>query len=154
MKWDAFIGRKGGMKNILAPLKNSNDTSSPSSYTELSRPPKLDAIPQGKREEVPQNDDRPQSPAPGQHRERIVDSPRQSPALNQEQEQEVVDRPQSSTSEKKVDERPQSPTPDQQQQRKVDDQQHIQEEENKSKDLLKDKPIIFISGGPGMIIND
>jgi len=126
LKWDVFIGRKGGMKNTLTPIKNltnTNDTSSPSlsSHTELNRPPKLDSIPPGKREEQPKIEDQPQSPIPDQH-----------------QQQENADN------------RPQSPTPNQQQQRKVDDHQHIKDEQAKTKDLLKGKPIIFIGGGPGM----
>ncbi len=130
MKWDVFVSRKGGMNNILAPLKdttNINDTLSPSlsSHTELSRPAKLDAISPGKREEEPKSEDRPQTPA------------------NDQQQQQV-----------KVDERPQSPTPEQQQQRKIDDQQHITDEEAKEKNLLKGKPIIFIGGGPGIKKNN
>jgi hypothetical protein len=50
----------------------------------------------------------------------------------------------------KIEDRPQSPTPDQQQQRKADDHQHIKDEETKTKELLKGKPIIFVGGGPGM----
>jgi hypothetical protein len=130
------------MKNTLAPLKNStntNFTSQPSSdlHTELSHAPKLDAIPPGKREEKPKTDDRPQSPTPDQrHHPKIEDRP-QSPAADQQNHP-------------KIEERPQSPTPDQQQQRKTEDQQHVKEEESKSKDLLKGKPIIFVGGGPGM----
>jgi len=131
LKWDVFVARKGGMNNILAPLKdttNINDTLSPSlsSHTELNRPAKLDAISPGKREEEPKIEDRPQTPA-----------------NNQQQQQQV-----------KVDERPQSPTPEQQQQRKIDDQQHITDEEAKEKNLLKGKPIIFIGGGPGIKKNN
>jgi len=78
LKWDAFVARKGGMNNILAPIKdttNTNDTSAPSlsSHTELSRPPKLDAILPGKGEEEPKIEDRPQSPTPEQQQQRKVD---------------------------------------------------------------------------------
>jgi hypothetical protein len=119
-----FIGRKGGMKNTLAPLKNltnTNITSEPSSslHTELNHTPKLDAIPSSQREEKSVIDDRPQSPAPGQRHP------------------------------SKIEDRPQSPTPEQQEQRKTEDQQHVKDEEDKAKDLLKGKPIIFVGGGPG-----
>jgi len=118
------------MNNTLVPLKhttNIEDTSSPliSSHTLMSRSPKLDVIPPGKREEEePKIEDRPQSPTPEQQEHRHIE------------------------------ERPQSPTPEQQHQRKIEDQQHIKNEEVKSKNLLKGKPIIFVSGGPGMKRND
>jgi hypothetical protein len=147
------------MKNTLAPLKNStntNFTSQPSSdlHTELSHAPKLDAIPPGKREEKPKTDDRPQSPTPDQRHHPKIDERPQSPAPDQRHHPKIEDRPQSPAADQqnhpKIEERPQSPTPDQQQQRKTEDQQHVEEEESKSKDLLKGKPIIFVGGGPGM----
>jgi adenylate kinase len=133
IKWDVFIGRKGGMKNTLAPLKHvtttTNDTSVPSSSThpELSRSPKLDAIPQGKREEVPTIiEDRPQSPAAGQHREQQVEDPhQQSPPPPHDQNHKQEDQPQSSTSTEqqyeKVDDHPQSPVHDQNHKQETDD---------------------------------
>jgi hypothetical protein len=135
LKWDAFIGRKGGMNNTLAPLKNSTNTNvtsvptppSSSLHTELSRPPKLDAITPGKREEI---EERPQSPTPEQQQQRKV-----------EDHQHIKDE--------EAKERPQSPTPEQQQQRKVEDHQHIEDEEAKDRNILKGKPIIFVGGGPG-----
>jgi hypothetical protein len=132
------------MKNTLAPITNStNDTSSlsSSSHILMNRPPKLDVIPPGKREEKPKTEDHPQSPTPDQHQQKIDHHP-QSPTLDQQEHQQ------------KVEDRPQSPTPAQQEQRKVDDQQHIKDEEAHTKDLLKGKPILFISGGPGMKRND
>lgn len=127
MKWDAFIGRKGGMKNTLAPLKTSthaNDMSAQpaSSSSDFNHQPKLDAIPPGKRNEEPQTEARMPSPI-------------------QEQEDEH---------EANIDERPQSPTPEQQHQRHVEDQQNVVvDEENKTKESLAGKPIIFVGGGPG-----
>ncbi|CAF4550994.1 unnamed protein product [Rotaria sp. Silwood1] len=77
LKWDTFIGRKGGMNNTLVPLKtstNTNITSPPSSFrTEMTRSPKLDAIPTGKREERPKIEDLPQSPIPDQQQEKVDD---------------------------------------------------------------------------------
>jgi hypothetical protein len=66
------------MNNTLAPLKNSTNTNvtsvptppSSSLHTELSRPPKLDAITPGKREEI---EERPQSPTPEQQQQRKVE---------------------------------------------------------------------------------
>ncbi|CAF4164422.1 unnamed protein product [Rotaria magnacalcarata] len=64
LKWDSFIGRKGGMNNVLLPLKkttNTDATSPPFSlHTDLARPPKLDAIPSGKRDEPSKIEDQPQ----------------------------------------------------------------------------------------------
>ncbi|CAF3901386.1 unnamed protein product [Rotaria sp. Silwood2] len=77
LKWDTFIGRKGGMKNTLVPLKtstNTNVTSPPSSsHTELTRPPKLDAIPTGKREETPNIEEHPQSTTPDEQQQKVDD---------------------------------------------------------------------------------
>ena len=102
MKWDTFIGRKGGMNNTLAPLKNSTNTygtssaSSSSGQTDLNRPAKLDSTPQGKRHEKPKIEDVHPLLTPDQHRHAVKN------------------------------------------------------EDTKKNDLLKGKPIIFVSGGPGM----
>lgn len=63
LKWDTFIGRKGGMNNTLAPIKdskNTNITSSSSSVpTELNHSTKLDPITIGKREQTPIIEEKP-----------------------------------------------------------------------------------------------
>lgn len=155
MKWDEFIARKGGMKNTLTPLKISSDKTDPSSYsgtiyTEFNRPSKLDAIPAGKREEQSlqastyYQQERSQSPIQDQQEQEQS----QSPIEDQQEQQSKSPR---FVHEEHINERPQSPTPEQQQQRKADDEQHVQKEEAKDKNLLKGKPIIFVGGGPGMI---
>lgn len=99
MKWDTFIGRKGGMNNTLVPLKTTTNTngttSSSNAQVELNRTPKLDAISPGKKEEKPKVEDQPPAPKQIHH---------QSDDARQE----------------------------------------------KTKSLLKGKPIIFVGGGPGM----
>jgi hypothetical protein len=101
LKWDAFVGRKGGMNNILPPITQSTNTAVKASpprslQTELSRPSKTDVTPQTTRQETSKIGDRPSSPTPDQHR-------------------------------------------------------HVDSDDNKKKDLLKGKPIIFVGGGPGKI---
>lgn len=147
MKWDIFIGRKGGMNNILAPLKNSTNNNDTSSHTDFNRSPKLDAITPNKREEEPiiedgqqsPTPDKKRSPTPEQQRSSTPDKKRSPTPEHQEQQEQQLD----------IDERPQSPTPEQQHQRQVDDHQHVNDEETKAKELLKGKPIIFVGGGPG-----
>ncbi|UJR33891.1 hypothetical protein I4U23_021311 [Adineta vaga] len=72
LKWDEFIGRKGGMNNTLTRIKNATDSNETSLSSHLptdhNRLPKLDAIPVGKREEKPKSEERPQSPTPEQQR--------------------------------------------------------------------------------------
>lgn len=115
------------MKNILAPLKTvttANDDLVPSSPPpELNRQPKLDAIPQGKRDS-PTIEERPQSPVVDQHQEHKIETPTQSPRNDQQ------DRSQSSTPTKqqlqqedeKVDDHPQSPIQVQTDKQEEDDQ--------------------------------
>ncbi|CAF0823876.1 unnamed protein product [Rotaria sordida] len=129
LKWDTFIGRKGGMNNTLVPLKTSTNTNvtspPPSLHTELTRPPKLDAIPTGKREERPKIEDQPpqspipdqlpQSPIPNQQQQKVDDH--QQKKLDDHQQQKVDDHQQ-----QKVDDHQQQKVDDHQQQ-KVDDHQ-------------------------------
>ena len=99
LKWDTFIGRKGGINNTLSPIKtfkNTNVTSSLSSpRPEWNQTPKLDPITARNQEEQPSV--------------------------------RVVDR----------------------QQEKLVDHQKTKTDEATIKDIIKGKPIIFISGGPG-----
>ncbi|CAF0725304.1 unnamed protein product [Rotaria sordida] len=129
LKWDTFIGRKGGMNNTLVPLKTSTNTNvtspPPSLHTELTRPPKLDAIPTGKREERPKIEDQPpqspipdqlpQSPIPNQQQQKVDDHQQQK--VDDHQQQKVDDHQQ-----QKVDDHQQQKLDDHQQQ-KVDDHQ-------------------------------
>lgn len=134
MKWDAFIGRKGGLKNNLAPLKTTTQANEPLNL-DFNQKPKLDAIPAGKHDEK-------RSPSPVQRSPSPVQRPPSPPA----------ERPQSPPAERQQSpstERPQSPTPEQQQQRQTEDQQRVDKEENQVKESLKGKPIIFVGGGPG-----
>lgn len=100
LKWDVFVGRKGGMNNTLAPVKGAAPV-----QTEPPRPAKLEAIPPGKREE----------PKDQHH--------------------------QSQTH--KTEERTVAPV------RPTEVHSTTNNEQNKFKDLLKGKPIIFVGGGPG-----
>lgn len=76
MKWDTFIGRKGGMNNTLLPVTtstNTNGTSTTTFHTELPRPPKLDEIPAGKRDEPPKPVDQSRSIVPIQQERQVHD---------------------------------------------------------------------------------
>lgn len=135
LKWDAFIARKGGLKNNLAPLKTTTQANEPLNL-DFNQKPKLDAIPAGKHDEK-----RSQSPV---QRPQSPPAERQQSPPAERQQPPSVERPQSPSTE-----RPQSPTPEQQQQRQTEDQQRVDKEENQVKESLKGKPIIFVGGGPG-----
>lgn len=122
MKWDTFVTRKGGMNNTLAPIKTSTNVNDTLARSSPSPPPSP-----------------PHSPPTELHRLPKLDA---IPSGKHEEEPTIEERP-------TTEERPQSPTPEQQEQRKLENQQHVKDEENKLKDLLKGKPIIFIGGGPG-----
>jgi len=170
LKWDAFIGRKGGMKNTLAPLKLAAQPNE-ALISDLNQKPKLDAIPVAKHdEEKPQSpieqqekpkspvveqqqpEEKPQSPIEQQQQEEdkpespIQQQEEEKPQSPIEQQQQEEDKPQSPV--EQPTERPQSPTVEQQ--RKSEDQQRVQ---NQAKELLKGKPIIFVGGGPGIKTN-
>jgi hypothetical protein len=119
LKWDTFIGRKGGMNNILPPVKITPSSSSNSQS-------KLDSIHDGKQDEKPKLEARPPPLKPDQYRPIRTELRPPSPKLG-------VHQPEF-----------QPPTP------KSDHHADVKTEDNKIKNLLKGKPIIFIGGGPGI----
>ena len=135
MKWDAFINRKGGMNNTLAPLKTSTNANDASSHNELTRPPKLDAIPRGKREEQSKSDDRPPSPAPGQHRDRKLPDHSQPSKSDHHEKQKSDDRLQSPTSDQQQHHRHEANDHDHpHRHHKTDDHDHHHEAHDKDQD--------------------
>jgi len=138
LKWDTFIGRKGGMNNILPPVQTTLSSSSNSQS-------KLNSIPDGKQDEKPKlearppplkpeqirpvrTELRPPSPKPGVHQPEV-----QPPTLKTELRPPGVHQPE-------------VPPPILKSEHHAD----VKTQDNQIKNLLKGKPIIFIGGGPGM----
>jgi len=144
LKWDTFIGRKGGMNNILPPVQTTLSSSS-NSQSKLDHSTKLDSIHGGKQDEKPKlearppplkpeqirpvrTELRPPSPKPGVHQPEF-----QPPILKTELRPPGVHQPE-------------VPPPILKSEHHAD----VKTQDNQIKNLLKGKPIIFIGGGPGM----
>ncbi|UJR13441.1 hypothetical protein I4U23_000455 [Adineta vaga] len=126
LKWDTFVGHKGSMPNTLAPIQAPSPPTTTSNVpqSKLNNQTKLDPIPSAKKDEKHTTDIRPLSPKPDQ----------QHPAAPKTDQQHSA-----------------APKPDQQHSAAPKPDQHssVKTENTKNKDLLKDKPIIFVGGGPG-----
>jgi hypothetical protein len=137
------------MYNTLTPIATSthangvSSTSAPHSTAAPSHTPKPDTTPASKRPDPAQRENHPQS----------TSSDRRG---REEDEHTTQVRPQSPTPEQqrqheaeKSKDRPHSPSADPSQ--GINDHTRVKDEENKRRQSLKGKPIIFVGGGPGRI---